>query len=195
MDGTTSEDGLTTPAVGDRKDEAIPRVQTFVGTATYMSPERIDGKEYSYPSDIWSFGLSLLTVALGRLPIDTEGGYWSILHSIRDEKPPNVPNDDERFSSEFRDFISCCCKSRPEDRWTAEQLLSHPFLQVAHAGAAIGGEVERGKAELNEILNATYEHIEEGDGRRSPRRGLKRLSRVQAKVWQLQIAGLCSPRF
>ena len=155
------EDGKATPAVGERKDdEAIPRVQTFVGTATYMSPERIDGQEYSYPSDVWSFGLSLLTVALGKLPIDTDGGYWSILHSIRDEKPPNVPEDDERFSSEFRDFISCCCKTLPEDRLTAEQLLSHPFLQAAHAGAAIGGELERGKAELSEILDATYAHIE-----------------------------------
>ena len=83
-----------------------------------------------------------------------------LLHSIRDEKPPNVPEDDKRFSPEFRDFIACCCKTRPEDRLTAEQLLSHPFLEVAHAGAAIGGELERGKAELKEILKATYEHIE-----------------------------------
>ena len=66
----------------------MPRAQTFVGTATYMSPERIDGREYSYPSDIWSFGLSLLTISLGRLPIDTKGGYWTILHNIRDASPP-----------------------------------------------------------------------------------------------------------
>ncbi|KAM3567338.1 hypothetical protein VYU27_010514, partial [Nannochloropsis oceanica] len=27
--------------------------QTFVGTVTYMSPERIDGQDYSYASDVW----------------------------------------------------------------------------------------------------------------------------------------------
>lgn len=40
---------------------------------TFMSPERIDGREYSYPSDVWAFGLSLMTLALGVLPIDTNG--------------------------------------------------------------------------------------------------------------------------
>ncbi|CAN0455214.1 unnamed protein product, partial [Discosporangium mesarthrocarpum] len=57
--------------------------QTFVGTVTYMSPERINGEDYSYPSDVWSLGLSLLTTALGRLPFSTKEGYWSVLHSIR----------------------------------------------------------------------------------------------------------------
>jgi serine/threonine protein kinase len=152
----------TSPTVGSRSgDDAIPRVQTFVGTATFMSPERIDGQEYSYPSDIWSFGLSLLTVALGKLPIDTEGGYWSILQTIRDEKPPNIPQDDERFSDEFRDFLSCCCQTKPEDRHTAEQLLTHSFLQKAQVGDdVIEGEEDRGRAELAEILFASHEHIE-----------------------------------
>ncbi len=59
---------------------AMHRAHTFVGTATYMAPERIDGREYSYPSDVCAFGLSLMAVAIGRLPIDTQGGYWTILH-------------------------------------------------------------------------------------------------------------------
>ena len=44
-------------------------------TVTFMSPERIDGREYSYPSDVWAFGLSLMTLAKGSLPIDTQGKY------------------------------------------------------------------------------------------------------------------------
>ena len=27
--------------------------QTFLGTVTYMSPERINGEPYSFPADIW----------------------------------------------------------------------------------------------------------------------------------------------
>lgn len=30
---------------------------TFTGTLTYMSPERITERDYSYPSDVWSLGL------------------------------------------------------------------------------------------------------------------------------------------
>lgn len=160
-EGSGGSDDINSPTIGKKSDdEAIPRVQTFVGTATFMSPERIDGREYSYPSDIWSFGLSLLTVAIGKLPINTDGGYWSILQSIRDEKPPSIPVDDERFSDELRDFVSCCCQTKPEERHTAEQLLAHPFLQKAHEGVALEGEEERGRRELHEILMATFEHIE-----------------------------------
>ncbi|CAO1632917.1 unnamed protein product [Sympodiomycopsis kandeliae] len=41
---------------------------TFVGTSTYMSPERIQGDQYSVKSDIWSLGISIIEIALGRFP-------------------------------------------------------------------------------------------------------------------------------
>lgn len=78
---------------GARRDSRMHRAKTFVGTTTYMSPERIDGQAYSYPCDIWSFGLSLLTLSLGRLPLDTKGGFWGILQSVRDSPPPTLPAD------------------------------------------------------------------------------------------------------
>lgn len=39
---------------------------TFVGTSTYMSPERIQGLEYGIKSDIWSMGLMLIELATGK---------------------------------------------------------------------------------------------------------------------------------
>ncbi|KCV72688.1 STE/STE7 protein kinase [Fonticula alba] len=41
---------------------------SWVGTVTYMSPERIQGRSYSFASDIWALGLSILELALGRFP-------------------------------------------------------------------------------------------------------------------------------
>ncbi|KAJ3566280.1 hypothetical protein NP233_g7097 [Leucocoprinus birnbaumii] len=41
---------------------------TFVGTSIYMSPERIQGAEYSVKSDIWSLGITLVELATGRFP-------------------------------------------------------------------------------------------------------------------------------
>ncbi|KAL5005244.1 hypothetical protein ScPMuIL_018700 [Solemya velum] len=42
---------------------------SFVGTRSYMSPERLQGTHYSVLSDIWSMGLSLVEMAIGRYPI------------------------------------------------------------------------------------------------------------------------------
>jgi len=51
---------------------------TFVGTSIYMSPERIKGAEYSVKSDIWSLGISLIELAIGRFPFgDYESGSSS----------------------------------------------------------------------------------------------------------------------
>lgn len=152
----------------------MPHTKTFVGTVTFMAPERIDGREYSYPSDVWAFGLSLMTLTLGSLPIDTKGGYWTILHCIRDEEPPTLP-DDRGFSEEFKDFLSSCLQKNPEDRLTCNELLLHPFLKKAlpeecgiesnsmehKHGEDENKDVEsRGIQELKSILVALRLHFE-----------------------------------
>lgn len=139
------------------KPGQLPRTNTFVGTASYMSPERIDGKEYSFPSDIWAFGLSLMTLAMGRLPIDTQGGYWSILHGIRDAAPPSLP---DTFSPEFRDFIDVCLKKKPEERASCNQLLKHKFLNKAVPDdLTYDQSYDRGKKELLSIIQAVISHV------------------------------------
>jgi serine/threonine protein kinase len=46
----------------------VSKCVSWVGTATYMSPERIKGDCYSFDSDLWSLGLTLLEGALGTFP-------------------------------------------------------------------------------------------------------------------------------
>ena len=47
---------------------SMAQCTSWVGTMTYMSPERLQGQPYSYPSDIWAIGLVLAEGALGRFP-------------------------------------------------------------------------------------------------------------------------------
>ncbi|GAA6050856.1 hypothetical protein JCM3770_005741 [Rhodotorula araucariae] len=44
---------------------------TFVGTSTYMSPERISGDPYTVKSDVWSLGITLVELAIGRFPFSS----------------------------------------------------------------------------------------------------------------------------
>ncbi|GAA5970645.1 hypothetical protein JCM3765_001180 [Sporobolomyces pararoseus] len=45
---------------------------TFVGTSTYMSPERISGDPYTVKSDVWSLGITLVELAIGRFPFSSD---------------------------------------------------------------------------------------------------------------------------
>eukprot|EP01041_Mallomonas_annulata_P004307 gene4307-8567_t len=143
----------------DGEGEGMQRAHTFVGTVTYMAPERIDGRDYSYPSDVWSLGLALLTLALGRLPLDTNGGFWSILHCVRDLAPPALPEGDQ-WSDEFRDFIAVCLKQDPAQRATCAELLKHPFLRKAYIDPdSVVTSDERSLQELRSVVMAIYEHV------------------------------------
>jgi serine/threonine protein kinase len=52
---------------------SVSNCLSWVGTVTYMSPERIKGDSYSFDSDLWSMGLTLLECALGRFPYPPPG--------------------------------------------------------------------------------------------------------------------------
>lgn len=47
---------------------SMSKCLSWVGTVTYMSPERIKGDCYSFNTDVWSLGLLVLECALGRYP-------------------------------------------------------------------------------------------------------------------------------
>ena len=100
---------------------------TFVGTLTYMSPERISGEAYRANSDVWSFGLSIMSVALGSYPLATKGGYWGILDSVKEGPVPTLPDDE--FSEVFQHFIDQCLQKDPDNRPDVDELLDHPFLE------------------------------------------------------------------
>lgn len=137
----------------------LHRAHTFVGTTTYMAPERIDGQDYSYSSDIWSFGLSMMTLSLGRLPFDSSGGFWHILQSVRDSAPPRLPQDGT-WSSDYCEFLELCLQHAPNDRPTASQLLRHPFLSKAFSEAGEDHAEQIGMEELKSIVKALYAHLE-----------------------------------
>ncbi|GAB5033084.1 ste ste7 protein kinase [Nannochloropsis oceanica] len=118
-------------------DSSISQADTFVGTFTYMSPERICGEEYSYSADVWGVGLTLVTCAMGRFPYDHSGGYWGLVSALREMDSPSLPPS---FSPSFRDFVRQCLNKDPKKRPTARYLLKHhPFLQRGGEGGREGG--------------------------------------------------------
>ncbi|GLU02105.1 hypothetical protein SLE2022_193720 [Rubroshorea leprosula] len=108
-------------------ENSMAMCATFVGTVTYMSPERIRNEGYSYPADIWSLGLALFECGTGEFPYTATDGLVNLMLQILDDPSPSPPKD--KFSPEFCSFVDACLQKDAEARPTAEQLLVHPFIK------------------------------------------------------------------
>ncbi|KAI9332296.1 kinase-like domain-containing protein [Zopfochytrium polystomum] len=108
------------------------KVKTFVGTSAYMSPERIKGQGYSVQCDVWSLGITLLELAMGRFPFPADGKpltLFEILQCIVEEPLPTLPAG--RFSPEFDAFLARCLIKDDTQRPPPAQLISDPFCTRA----------------------------------------------------------------
>jgi mitogen-activated protein kinase kinase len=102
---------------------------TFVGTGTYMAPERIQGAQYTIKSDVWSFGLTLMELAIGKFPFasdtDEPGGPQGILDLLQQivlEPAPKLPKSDA-FPVILDQIVEKCLIKDPSGRPTPQELF------------------------------------------------------------------------
>ena len=96
------------------------------GTIPWMAPEVIQQQGYCLKSDIWSLGWTIIEMAVA-------GNPWGrVMKNIQDmismivsNKKPNIP---ENLSEWWKDFIDKCLITDINQRPTAIELLSHPFM-------------------------------------------------------------------
>jgi len=159
----------------DRTDDLC---STYVGTAVFMSPERIKGESYGFPSDIWSLGMSLITCALGKFPFDTDKGYFHLMSQINQEKPPQLGTE---FSSYCRSFVASCLVKEPDQRGSLKALLSHPFVSKVDpkTPAKWPFEMTGGESELADVDFILDLLVQEKWQQKSTKLSLADMSRVQ----------------
>jgi mitogen-activated protein kinase kinase 3 len=132
---------ITDLGVAAELDSSMVKCTTFVGTFLYMSPERFGSEPYSFPSDIWSFGLSMMECAAGEYPYARGGGgktYWELMDAIvRNDAPSLSGPDFADFTDAFKTFLDLCLVKEPKDRARASSLLSHEFLTATCSGIPV----------------------------------------------------------
>lgn len=104
-----------------------------------MAPERISGGMYSYPSDIWSFGLAIMALAVGKLPVPTKEGYWGVVHAVQEQPSPKLSDYGDHFSPALCDFIDQCLQKNPMYRPPAATLLEHAFIRENYSPRGVQG--------------------------------------------------------
>ncbi|KAK4746355.1 hypothetical protein SAY87_012667 [Trapa incisa] len=133
------EDG--SPKIADFGCAKVVGSPEFSGTPMFMAPEVAQGEQQGFEADVWAFGCMVMEMLTGAAP----WGGWaepadplSLLYRIGFSG--DVPEIPAWLSEDAKDFLGKCLKSDPRKRWTAEQLLAHPFLigsghRVKPAGA------------------------------------------------------------
>uniref|UniRef100_K3W5N2 mitogen-activated protein kinase kinase n=1 Tax=Globisporangium ultimum (strain ATCC 200006 / CBS 805.95 / DAOM BR144) TaxID=431595 RepID=K3W5N2_GLOUD len=141
-------------------ESTLAKATTFTGTLLYMAPERISGGMYSYPSDIWSFGLAIMALAVGKLPVPTKDGYWGVVHAVQEQPSPRLADYGDHFSPALCDFIDQCLQKNPMHRPPAATLLEHAFIRDNYSPRSATAARETSEQQQVEDNNKAMQELE-----------------------------------
>ncbi|KAL8478277.1 hypothetical protein ACS0TY_030251 [Phlomoides rotata] len=160
------------------------------GTPMFMAPEVARGEEQGFPADIWALGCTVIEISTGKSP-------WPIgattLHRIAfSGESPAFP---AMLSDTGKDFLSKCLRVDPNERWTAKELLRHPFLDGFRYEKLIGDSTDSPTSILDqEIWSSIEEELSEDPCEvndagflNSPKQRMKELSMMsRMEDWDLR---------
>lgn len=125
------------------------------GTPMYMSPEAVVDRVQKPPSDIWALGCIVLEMLTGKSPWEGKQDLSAkeFLRQISEgNELPNIPDE---ISKEGKSFLKGCFVRKVKCRFTAEMLLSHPFVEgLVDDDNCDNDEVEESK----EVLDISAVH-------------------------------------
>ncbi|KAL4352813.1 hypothetical protein GQ457_06G040310 [Hibiscus cannabinus] len=98
------------------------------GTPLNIAPESVNGNVYGSPVDIWALGCAVLEMITGKPAWDFEPGTSVAALLFRIGVSDELPGIPAELSEEGKDFLGKCFVKDPENRWTADMLLDHPFV-------------------------------------------------------------------
>jgi len=104
-------------------------MQTACGTPIYVAPEVLSGEAYEKEVDLWSVGVITYILLCGFPPFFDDGSNMGQLFEqimIGEYEYPDEYWAD--ISDEAKDLIDNLLLIDPEERFTAEQALAHPWI-------------------------------------------------------------------
>jgi len=104
-----------------------PRVQ-MLGTAYWMAPEMIKRLPHDTKADIWSLGIVILEMYL-RGPPYSSSRILCMFKAVCGETADCLNTTKVTICDAARSIVSRCLVADPNDRPTAEDLLTHDFVE------------------------------------------------------------------
>lgn len=129
--------------------DTLNLANSSIGTKLFMSPERIRLSDYSYQSDIWSFGLTAAQAILGYFPFRGAEKLFDMTCTIAEGKACVEFPSEMDVAVDFQDMVQQCMRQDWETRPSASDLLKHPFVSAVTEDQNLDGLITRMGKELN----------------------------------------------
>uniref|UniRef100_UPI0023ED6D75 serine/threonine-protein kinase PAK 2-like n=1 Tax=Agelaius phoeniceus TaxID=39638 RepID=UPI0023ED6D75 len=122
--------GLSTQLTPEKNRKSV-----IAGTIWWMAPEMVKDQPYGPKVDVWSFGI------VGIEMVDQEPPYCNqspctakcLIATVGTPKLRQA----KHLSPCLCDFLSCCLQTDEEQRWSAKELLKHPFVRSAKPASSL----------------------------------------------------------
>jgi len=101
----------------------LTRQDTILGTAAYMSPEQIQGKQLDHLTDIFSFGIMLYEMTTGDRPFAGEYGA-AVSYSILHEEPPPLNEVRPEAPDELEKIITRVLAKDEKERYQSASEIA-----------------------------------------------------------------------
>ncbi|MGB7067893.1 MAG: serine/threonine-protein kinase [Pyrinomonadaceae bacterium] len=87
-----------------------------MGTAFYMSPEQVRGREIDERADIWSLGVVLYEMLTGQKPFTGDSDI-EVMSAILKEEPQELTESIVRINPSLQKILRICLEKKPERRF------------------------------------------------------------------------------
>ena len=125
------------------------------GNIYYSAPEVLN-KEYDEKSDIWSVGVILYMLLVGKAPFDGLNNE-EIMNSIKTKEYDTDNEKLNQFSEDVRDLLKGLLKKNTEERLSAKQALNHQWFKKFNGRKIFGNFKEKEiQPYIDNLFNYTF---------------------------------------
>ncbi len=119
-------------AAASSADSRITKTGILVGTPTYMAPEQVRARTIDQRTDIYSLGILLYEIFVGRSPYKGEDHLATLFQHVEGKAVP-ASKANPKISNELSDVIMKTMSLNPDDRYQTAEELSAALGEISHS--------------------------------------------------------------